>query len=46
VVQELQIGGTRLDCAAIVRAFGIAPRPWREALEETIDRMPANRDLA
>ena len=26
---------TRLDCTAIGRAFGITPRPWREALAET-----------
>jgi dTDP-4-dehydrorhamnose reductase len=30
---------TRLDCTAVARAFGIAPRPWREALAETIDRL-------
>jgi dTDP-4-dehydrorhamnose reductase len=36
---------TRLDCTAIVRAFGVAPRPWREALEETINRLPPNKDF-
>jgi dTDP-4-dehydrorhamnose reductase len=36
---------TRLDCPAIVRAFGASLRPWREALEETIERLPANKDL-
>jgi dTDP-4-dehydrorhamnose reductase len=30
---------TRLDCAAVVRDFGIEPRPWREALEETLSRL-------
>jgi dTDP-4-dehydrorhamnose reductase len=35
----------RLDCAAIVREFGVRLRPWRETLEETIDRLLANKDL-
>src|SRR5262245_41989284 len=30
---------TRLDCAAVIRAFGIEPRPWHEALEETLSRL-------
>jgi dTDP-4-dehydrorhamnose reductase len=30
---------TRLDCAAIIREFGVKPRPWRQALEDTIDRL-------
>ena len=30
---------TRLDCAAIIREFGVQPRPWRQALEDTIDRL-------
>src|SRR5664280_595924 len=30
---------TRLDCSSVVRAYGIKPRPWREALQETIDRL-------
>jgi dTDP-4-dehydrorhamnose reductase len=30
---------TRLDCRAIARAFGIAVRPWREALGETLDQL-------
>ena len=34
---------TRLDCSAVVRDFGISPRPWRQALEETIDRLLTNR---
>jgi dTDP-4-dehydrorhamnose reductase len=28
---------TRLDCAAVTRAFGISPRPWHEALKATCD---------
>jgi dTDP-4-dehydrorhamnose reductase len=36
---------TRLDCTAIVRKFGVVLRPWREALEETIDRLMANKDF-
>jgi dTDP-4-dehydrorhamnose reductase len=35
----------RLDCAAVVREFGVDLRPWREALEETINRFPANEEL-
>ena len=30
---------TRLDCSLIGRAYDIKPRPWREALQETIDRL-------
>src|SRR5262245_10187491 len=37
---------TRLDCAAIKRTFGLEPRPWRQALAETIDRLAASRELA
>jgi dTDP-4-dehydrorhamnose reductase len=36
---------SRLDCTAIVRTFGVRLRPWREALEETIDRLLANKDF-
>jgi dTDP-4-dehydrorhamnose reductase len=36
---------SRLDCTAIVREFGARLWPWREALEETIDRLLANKDL-
>ena len=36
---------SRLDCTAIVRTFGVSLRPWREALEETIDRLLANEDF-
>jgi dTDP-4-dehydrorhamnose reductase len=37
---------TRLDCAAVVRAFGIRPRPWRQALTDTIDRLLSNKVIA
>jgi dTDP-4-dehydrorhamnose reductase len=37
---------TRLDCAAIVREFGVAPLPWRQALTETIDRLLINKDVS
>ena len=30
---------TRLDCTQVVRDFGIEPRPWRTALEETLSRL-------
>jgi dTDP-4-dehydrorhamnose reductase len=33
---------SRLDCTAIVRRFDIEQRPWREALEETINRLFGN----
>jgi dTDP-4-dehydrorhamnose reductase len=36
---------SRLDCTAIVRAFDVDLRSWREALEETIDRLLANKDF-
>ena len=36
---------TRLDCTAIVRAFGVKPRPWRQALAETIDRLLSNKGM-
>jgi dTDP-4-dehydrorhamnose reductase len=37
---------TRLDCTAVVRAFGIRPRPWRRALADTIDRLLPNKVIA
>jgi dTDP-4-dehydrorhamnose reductase len=37
---------TRLDCSLIWRAYGIKPRPWREALQETIDRLLTQRGIA
>jgi dTDP-4-dehydrorhamnose reductase len=36
---------TRLDCAAVVREFGVEPRPWRPALADTIDRLLSNKDM-
>jgi dTDP-4-dehydrorhamnose reductase len=36
---------TRLDCTAIVREFGVDLRPWREGLEETVNRLLANKDF-
>jgi dTDP-4-dehydrorhamnose reductase len=30
---------TRLNCAAILRDFGVTLRPWRNALAETLDRL-------
>lgn len=35
---------TRLNCAAISRAFGIAPRLWRDALAETVNRLLTHKD--
>jgi dTDP-4-dehydrorhamnose reductase len=37
---------TRLDCAAIVREFGVEPLPWRQALTETIDRLLISKDVS
>jgi dTDP-4-dehydrorhamnose reductase len=37
---------TRLDCTAVVRAFGIRPLPWRRALVDTIDRLLPNKVIA
>jgi dTDP-4-dehydrorhamnose reductase len=34
---------TRLDCTAVARAFGIEPRPWQQALQDTIDRLLINK---
>jgi dTDP-4-dehydrorhamnose reductase len=34
---------TRLDCARIIRDYGVTLRPWRTALEETIDRLLADK---
>jgi dTDP-4-dehydrorhamnose reductase len=33
---------TRLDCAAVAREFGVKPRPWQQALADTIDRLLSN----
>jgi len=35
---------TRLDCTAAARELGVRPRPWREALAETIDCFLTNKD--
>jgi dTDP-4-dehydrorhamnose reductase len=35
---------TRLDSTAVFRAFGVKPRPWRQALEETIGRLLDDKD--
>ena len=37
---------SRLDCTAIQRAFGLAARPWRRALAETVDCLLARRSVA
>jgi dTDP-4-dehydrorhamnose reductase len=34
---------TRFDCAALVRDFGIKPRPWRDALANTLGHMLADK---
>ena len=36
---------TRLDCAAVVRHFGVEVRPWREALQDTVERLLDNKDF-
>jgi len=33
----------RLDCAAVARDFGIKPRSWRAALEDTLSRLSASK---
>ena len=37
---------TRLNCAAITHEFDIKPRPWRDALAETVDRLLMQRTIA
>jgi dTDP-4-dehydrorhamnose reductase len=34
---------SRLDCGALDRDFRIKPRPWREALKDTLDRLSASK---
>jgi dTDP-4-dehydrorhamnose reductase len=34
---------SRLDCGALDRDLRIRPRPWREALKDTLDRLPASK---
>jgi dTDP-4-dehydrorhamnose reductase len=41
----LRAADTRLDCTAIVRAFGVELRPWRQAVAETIDCILTNRNI-
>jgi dTDP-4-dehydrorhamnose reductase len=40
----LRPSDSRLDCSAIVRTLGIAPRPWRESLADTIDYLLTKKD--
>jgi dTDP-4-dehydrorhamnose reductase len=40
----LRPADSRLDCSAILRTFGITPRPWRESLAGTIDRLLTKKD--
>jgi len=40
----LRPADSRLDCSAIVRTFGITPRPWRQSVAETIDRLLTKKD--
>jgi len=37
---------SRLNCAAIVSACGVTPRPWRRSLAETIERLLTKQDAA
>jgi dTDP-4-dehydrorhamnose reductase len=37
---------SRLDCSLLVRMFGLAPRPWREAVEATTRALVAAPQLA
>jgi dTDP-4-dehydrorhamnose reductase len=37
---------SRLNCEAILSAYGITPRPWRQSLTETIDRLLTKQDAA
>lgn len=40
----LRPADSRLDCSAIIRTLGITPRPWRESLSDTIDRLLTKKD--
>jgi dTDP-4-dehydrorhamnose reductase len=40
-VAAIRPADTRLDCAAIVRDFGLVRRPWRETLQETVNALLA-----
>jgi dTDP-4-dehydrorhamnose reductase len=37
---------SRLDCGALDRGFGIKPRPWRDALKDTLDRLLASKAIS
>jgi dTDP-4-dehydrorhamnose reductase len=37
---------TRLDCRAVVREFGVKLLPWRQSLEDTIDRLLTKTDMS
>ena len=37
---------SRLDCTAVQHAFGLATRPWRRALAETVDCLLMHRSVA
>jgi len=41
----LRAADTRLDCTAFVRTFSVEPRPWQQAVAETIDCMLTNRNI-
>ena len=41
----LRATDTRLDCAAVVREFGIQLRPWRQALADTIGRLLSKKSM-
>jgi dTDP-4-dehydrorhamnose reductase len=42
----LRAPDTRLDSSKILNAYGVEMRPWREALEKTIDRLQTQKGLA
>jgi dTDP-4-dehydrorhamnose reductase len=42
----IRAADTRLNCTAVTRAFGIKPRPWRQALAETVDRLLNNKGIS
>jgi dTDP-4-dehydrorhamnose reductase len=37
---------TRLDCSRIVRDYAVKLRPWRQALEETLDRLLTQKGIS
>lgn len=41
----LRAPDTRLDCTAVVRHFGVEVRPWRAALQDTIERLLEDKDF-